>query len=792
MELQSLGHYRLVRKIGSGGMGAVYLGRDERLDREVAIKILPAGTVPSEEVRLRFRKEAQILSRLNHPNIATIYDFNTIDGIDFLAMEFVDGTTLSARVGQNNEEAEICAIGVQISEALEDAHEKGIVHCDLKPQNIMVSSKGRVKLLDFGVAQLARPASTNATTSSAPLALGGSLPYMSPEQLSGDFPRPATDVYGLGAVLYEMATGQRPFPQSQPVLLADAILHAKPPAPQKINPRVSNGLQAVILKCLEKKPSERYESVRSITADLRNLASREKISRATSRSALQKWAIAVSAIVLSALLLWTLNAQGIFHPTTQVNRISSLAVLPLQNLSESKEQDYFVEGVTDELTSHLAQVGALQVLSETSARAYKGSSKSVPQIAKEMNVDAVVTGSVSRAGNRVRVNAQLIDARTDRHIWAQSYDRDVKDTLALQTEVAAAIADAVNARLTPQEQHQLRDFRRVNPEAYDFFLRGRQHTAKENLQDNQIAIELLERSLAIDPSFAEAHAELGSTYSKKLFYYAAGDEALKKKAFSEVDEALRLSPDLAEAHLARGLLLWSPVSGFAHADAIAEYRRAIQLKPSLDEAHHQLGLVYLHIGFPAEALKEVEIAVKLNPGNTLARYRTGVAMLYLGRVKEAEDVFSRIPLEFNPSLVASQQAWALSALGRTKEAVQVVQEYLKTYPDDTGGMVYGMAAQLAALQDRPQDMTRYINLALKSRKSFGHFHHTAYDIASAYALRGDSKSAVRWLKVAADEGLPCYSLFTQDQNLNNIRSSQSFKDFIAEQKTIHDRFALLF
>ena len=789
MELQSLGQYRLVRKIGSGGMGTVYLGWDERLDREVAVKVLPAGSVDTEEARIRFRKEAKLLSKLNHPNIATIYDFNTIEGVDFLAMEFVDGTTLSDHINQGLDEPGICAIATQVSEALEDAHEKGIVHCDLKPQNIMVSSKNRVKLLDFGVAQLTRPISIDATTSSAPLSLGGSLPYMAPEQLRGEFPRPAADIYGLGGVLYEMATRQRPFPETQPVRLTDAILHAAPVPPQRMNPQVSAGLQSIILKCLQKDPSARYDSARALTNDLRNLESRDKVLART-RSFQWQWALIFVAIAV-LLLAWALS-RGIFRHPNQADAIASLAVMPLQNLSDTKDQDYFVEGMTDELTSHLAQVKALQVVSRTSARVYKDSTKSVQQIAHDLNVDAVVTGSVSRVGDRVRINAQLIDARTDRHIWAQSYERDLKDTLALQSEVAAAIAEAVNARLTPQEAQQLRDDRRVNPEAYDYFLRGRQHAARQNPDDTQIAIELLERSVTLDPTFAEAHAELGSTYGTKLFYYSPGDDTLKQKAFSEVESALRLGPQLAEAHLAKGYLLWSPASNFDHIGAVAEFRHAVQLKPSLDEAHHQLGVVYMHIGFLEQALKEAQLAVKLNPANTLARYRTGVVMLYAGRLNEAEEVFAGVSGDFNPSLVASQQGWVLSSLGRTKEAVQVVQHYLDAYPNDPGGMVYGMAAQLSALQNKQNDAERYIALALKNQRNFGHFHHSAYSIASAYALQGDAKRSVQWLRVSADTGLPCYPLFTGDPNLEKIRNSREFKDFLVEQKAVHDKFASLF
>lgn len=792
MKIQSLAQYRVIRQLGTGGMGVVYLGRDERLDRDVAIKVLPPGSFAGDESRTRFRREALTLSRLNHPNIATIYDFNTVDSIDFLVMEFIDGTTLSSHIELGISEAEVVRIGIQISEALEDAHEKLVVHCDLKPQNIMTSAKGRVKILDFGLAQLIRPLESESTVSAVTASVGGSLPYMSPEQLSGEKPGPATDIYALGAVLYEMVTGQCPFPEKQPVRLADDILHAQPRSPRALNPRVAEDLEVVILRCLKKEPSQRFGSAGALTTELRRL-SETGITRGASQQRKKKlWMSGiVFAVLLAACVLWY---WLLVSPTRSLEhaRIESLAVLPLENVSGNKDQDYFVEGMTDELTSDLAQVGALQVVSRTSARAYKDSTKSVRDLAHEMNVDAIVEGSVSRVGNRVRINAQLIDAHADRHLWAGSYERDLNDTLTLQTEVAAAIAKAVNARLTPREEKKFHDDRRVNPEAYDYFLLGRQHAARQNPDDNQIAIDLLEHSIALDPTFAEAHAELGSTYNTKLFFYSAGDEALKNKVFAEVQTALRLDPELAEAHLARGVILWSPSANFAHAEAIKEFRHAIRLKPSLDEAHHQLGLVYMHIGFPDEALKEIGIALKLNPENMLARMRTGVAMLYGQRFAEAEDIFSRISPDSNPALVVSQQIWLLSALGRTREANQILQRYVEAHPDDPGGMVYGAAARLASLQNHKNDMTRYIGLALKNRKNFGHFHHTAYSIASAYAQQGESKLAVQWLQAAADDGLPCYSLFKDDPDLNKIRNSREFVSFLAAQKTVHDDFQRFF
>src|SRR5882724_3047233 len=453
---QTLGHYRILEKVGAGGMGVVYRARDEQLDRDVAVKVLPSGTLSDDTARRHFRKEAMALARLNHPNIETVYEFGTQDGIDFLVMEYVPGKTLAERLtGGALPEKEVVALGIQIAAALEEAHERGIVHRDLKPANIAITSKGRAKILDFGLAKLLRPVSEGTTeffTDSQ--AAAGTLPYMPPEQLMGDLVDARADIYTIGAVLYEMATDRRAFPEELTSRLMDAILHQPPVAPRAINPRISTQLETIILKCLDKDPDRRYQSAKELLVDLQRLASpsssypppppsvRGRVARMIGYGAAGLLTLAVGLIAM--------NVGGLrdrLMGRTRPAQIRSIAVLPLGNLSGDPREDYFADGMTEALITELAQIGGLRVISRTSVMVYKGAKKSLPQIARELQVDAVVDGSVQRSGDKVRINAELIEASTDRHLWAKSYERDLRDILTLQSAVARAITDEVQIKL---------------------------------------------------------------------------------------------------------------------------------------------------------------------------------------------------------------------------------------------------------------------------------------------------------------------------------------------------------
>ncbi len=488
------------------------------------------------------------------------------------------------------------------------------------------------------------------------------------------------------------------------------------------------------------------------------------------------------AIGLAALLLVNPGRlrQRLLGGTAPA-RIRSIAVLPLENLTGDSSQEYFVDGMTDELITELAQISALRVISRTSTMQYKGSKRLLSQIAQELNVDAVVEGAVVRSGDRVRISAQLIQAPTDRHLWAKSYERDLRDVLALQGEVAQAIANEVRIQVAPKEQAQLARSRPVNPAAYDNYLRAKYLVGLENKPHNENAIALLERAVALDPNFARAYAALSRAYQIKGTIFIPQESEWEEKALAAVDKALSLDPDLAEAHLAKGFLLWSHSHHFPHEESIREMQRALALNPNLDEAHHQLGSFYNHIGLFDKASAELHKALALDPNNTGARFRVGINLLYACKYQEALAVLGDSQ-EFFPALWGSHTAWALFHVGKREQAAARVEEFLKKYPDDEGGILTAMQAMLAAAAGEPARAEERIQSAIVRGKNYQHFHHTAYYIGSAYALMKKPEAAVKWLQMAAEDGFPCYPLFEKDSSLDPVRGDRRFVEFMARLK----------
>jgi TolB-like protein/Tfp pilus assembly protein PilF len=469
-------------------------------------------------------------------------------------------------------------------------------------------------------------------------------------------------------------------------------------------------------------------------------------------------------------------------PSVLPTEIKSLAVLPLENLAGDTSPDYFADGMTDALITDLAKVGALRVISMQSVMQYKGARKTLPEIGRELNVDAVMTGSIVRSGERVRIAVQLIQAATGRSLWSDSYERDLRDVLALQREVTQDIVGEIRVKLTPQEEVRFETVRPVNPEAYDHYLRGRFYLNRQTKGDNETAITALERAVAIDPTFAAAHAELAQAYVWKLFLFAPEEGQLAEKAFVAAEKALSLDPNLAVAYLARGRLLWTPANHFPHEKAIREYRHALSLNPNLDEARNQLAVVYCHIGAFDEALQEAHKAIETNPNNNLAQLRIGQILNFQMKYEEALPVLRAIPKDVNPAIAGSEIAWALFNLGKKEEASLLLEQLLKDYPEDNGGVFTSVQAVLAASSGQEHKAEDKIKLAVERGKGFGHFHHTAYHIACAYALMNKPEQAIKWLEAAADDGFPCYPLFEKDPNLDNLRQDARFVTFLAKQR----------
>jgi TolB-like protein/DNA-binding winged helix-turn-helix (wHTH) protein/Tfp pilus assembly protein PilF len=501
------------------------------------------------------------------------------------------------------------------------------------------------------------------------------------------------------------------------------------------------------------------------------------------------WAVTL-AVAGALILLIGLNRTRLLSRLSgrpAASSIHSIAVLPLENLSGDPAQDYFTEGMTDALTTNLAQIGDLTVISRTAVMRYKEKRASPGEIAQQLHVDALVEGSVVRSRNRVRIAAQLVDPATSRNIWSKSYERDLGDIVDLQSEVARAIATEVEVKLRPREQALLSRTRPVKPDAYEYYLRGHLYSYRESISDNEVAIGMLERAIALDPDFAPAYADLADAYRVRFTQFAPKEKQWEEKAFRAADKALALNPDLAEAYVARGFLLWTPSQGFRHREAIQEYRHALSLNPNLDEAHHYLGNIYIHIGLLDQGIGELQRAVAINPGNTPARARIGVGYLYQGKCEQALAIFRSNLWEANQSLRGYQIAWSLFCLGKTDEAFATLDEYLKKYPADEGGLLSSMQALLYAATGQ-QRLAEVRILQAQKGRGFVHFHHAEYNIASAYALMHQSGPAIQWLQMSAAEGFPCYPVFARDPNLANLRSDPRFIEFMAKQELQWESF----
>ena len=464
----TLGRYRLVERIGAGGMGEVWRARDANLDRDVAIKLLSTTGGIASETRERFRREAHALSRLSHPGVATIFDFDTQDGTDFLVMEYVPGGSLETRLDAGPLALEdLTRYGAAIAEALHSAHERGILHRDLKPGNVVLTDAGQPKILDFGIALL-MDGDPNAAKLTQAGMIVGSLPYMAPEQLTDDPADARTDIYALGVLLFEMATGRRPFIKERREALMFEIFSNAPPSLRSLRPELPAALDQLVDACLRKEPAQRPASAAQVADSLRAIG-----GGSTSGA-------------LSAPVRTTIRA---------------IVVLPLRNVSGDPAQEYFADGMTEAIISDLARIKALRVISRTSAMQYKGSTLSLPQIARELNVDAVLEGSALLVGNRVRVSVQLVAARSDETLWADRYDRDLVDVLGLQSDLAATVAREIAIQLTPAEATHLARHATVNPEAHLEVLKSRHTLIAATREALELGLRHARRALEIDPEY---------------------------------------------------------------------------------------------------------------------------------------------------------------------------------------------------------------------------------------------------------------------------------------------------
>ena len=792
-----VGPYKVIEFLGSGGMGEVYRARDVTLGREIALKILPPFFAGDPDRLVRFEREARLLAALNHPHVGAIYGFEEAHGTRALALELVDGATLADRLSSGALRIEdALTIARQIADALGAAHAKRIVHRDLKPANIKITPEGVVKVLDFGLAKAHVEESSGSDLSQGIIL--GTAAYMSPEQARAKPVDERTDIWAFGCVLYEMLAGHTPFGGETVSDTIAAILTREPDwraLPESTPERVRDLLR----RCLEKDMGRRLRDISTARTEIEEIRLGSQINHAAQREPSgrrprARVAFLALVTIFGLLGVWRFGSRtdesGARRDITTPPRIQSLVVLPLENLSGDPSQEYFADGMTEELTTRLSKIGGLTVISRGTAMQFKGMRKPIPEIAKHLGVQVVVAGSVAQSIDRVRITVQLIDA-TDRNLWAERYDRPNTDLLAIQAEVASAIAREIRTTVSPQDQKRLAAWRAVAPEAYESYLRGKFYAGRRSKEDNLQQIGFFERAIAADPQFAAARAELGRAYAQRFFFYSPSEVQLQERAFVEIERALAIDPDLAVAHEAKGELLWQPWNRFPHDRAIAEYRRAIELNPSADEARHLLGTVYLHVGLLDEGLREIQEAIRINPDNRLNRFREGVAYLYLGQYSTALDIFSKTPPDLTPFGLANGLGETLFHLGRREEAAATLVGYLAKNPTDPGGLATGIQAMLEADAGRVSRVEELIAISEEKAKGVGHAHHTMYHIARAYALLRRPSDAVTWLRRSADDGFPCYTLFANDPAFDRIRANRTFQEFLAQQRKTWEGFKKL-
>ena len=779
--------YRVERKLPHGRLATVFLAHDLRHDRSAAIKVLhpevAAAVGPS-----RFLREIQFAAQLHHPHIVPLHDSGTADGLLYFVMPYLAGETLRDRLEREPQlpTGEALSIAGDVAEALGYAHGLGIVHRDIKPENILLEN-GYALVADFGIARAVSAAGSERLTETG-IALGTPA-YMSPEQGAEDgHVDGRSDLYALGCVVYEMLTGTPPFtgPTAQAILARHAV---DPVAPiRTVRDTVSEGVEQAVLKALAKVPADRYSSAAEFAQALAE--PRAGLRLPGTRGAKLVLGAGLAAVAVLALLVrLSLGGSRERIPAASGETwLRSVAVLPLDNFSGDTTQDGFADGMTTALITDLGRIRALRVIAKRAVIPFKASTLPAHLIGQSLHVDVLVEGGVERSGERFRLDLQLIDAASGGLLWADRFEDAMQNRFAVQDTASRSVLAALKLPLTAAEARTLRTPATSNLEAYDLFLRGKIRVRHETREDDSIAITLLQRAVALDPSFAVAQAWLSRAYTLRVAQFAPRDSAALERAFVAAEKAIRLDPDLAEAHYARANLLWGATKQFAHERAIQEDRRAVALSPNLDAAHHHLGLVYQHIGLLDEARGELRQTLAIDPSDWMAQERIADIELLLGRYEEGYRILQAVPPEYNPAFWHFDMTWALIELGRNDGAAALIERYLRGHPEDRGGLMTSLRAMLFAKQGDVRGAEADIQSAIQRGKGFVHFHHTEYTIASAYALLRQPGPAVEWLRRTAQDGLPCYPLFASDPNLGNIRSDRGFIAFLRDAKAQWERY----
>jgi serine/threonine protein kinase/Flp pilus assembly protein TadD len=699
---ETVSHYEILEKLGEGGGGVVYKARDTKLNRVVALKFLRPRLLGNEEDKNVLVREAQAAAALDHPNICTIYEIDETDETDgqvFISMAFIEGVSLKKRIQSEPFDLEEAThIAIQVAEGLEEAHRKGVVHRDIKSANIMVTDKGLAKITDFGLALLAEDAEVTTTEK-----IIGTPSYMSPEQARGESVDQRADVWAWGVVFYEMLAGMLPFRGERPAALIYSILNNEPASLSQVNAKVPIELEWVINQALAKPVEERYQDFAEVLALLQSPSSGLEFDSATRR---------------------------LFITPPQ----PSIAVLAFEDMSPGKDQEYFCDGIAEEVINNLAHVGGLRVASRTSAFSYKGRREDIREIGRKLGVRTVLEGSVRKAASKLRINTQLINVADGCHLWSEQYDRELEDVFAIQEEIASRIAQTLKVELTEEEKQVLEKAPTQSIEAYELYLRGRQFFYRSRRESIDYALGMFARAIEEDPKYALAYAGIADCRSYLCMYFG-GSQSDLEDANAASSKALELDPNLAEAHAARGL---AESLSKSYEEAEKEFEAAIELNPNLYEAHYFYARTCFVQGKHEEATRHYRAAHRVNPDEYQAASLLGFTYKTMGEAEKMERAYRR--------------------------SLTKIERHLELNPDDVRATYLGAEA-LLKLGERQRAMEWVKRVLAKERDD----PYTLYGVSCIYAQIGETEEGMYYLERAVQMGFHHKEWMQHDSDLDSLR-----------------------